>query len=922
MVYERLHPKVQELLEEREWESPTEPQKLGIPQILDGNHTLIIAKTGSGKTEAAILPVLGNVCEMEEEGIKAVYIAPLRALNRDLLRRLRWWCEHLDLQIEVRHGDTTQYQRRQQALSPPDILITTPETLQAIMVGKVMRKHLKKVKYVIVDEIHELAVDKRGFQLSLGLERLVERAGEFLRVGLSATVGSPKEVAQFLAGNRSVEIVNTAETKDMDLSIVCPTPVDDDYQWSDELEIGPETAARLRKIRELVDQHRSVLTFVNTRDRAEILSSRFNLMDTDIDVHHSSLSKEMRIETEEQFKNEELKSLVCTSSMELGIDVGSVDLVIQYMSPRQVCRLVQRVGRSGHTAEGLSKGVIIVHDEDDILETMVIVRRTLEGELEDTRVQKNALDVLAHQITGLAIENYKMEIEDAHVIVTRAYPYHSLTKETLGDVVEIMRYIGILWRDEEIFGRKKAAFQYYFSNLSMIPDTKQYTIKDIGSGKSIGVLDEEFIETRAEVGTVFTVKGRAWEILEINEGKVLVSEAENIGGVPGWEGELIPVPYEIAQEVGRLRRSIAVREDLHTYIADDTSLEKVQEYIEKQGKGALPTDEHLVIETYENYVILHACFGTIVNETLSMVLSSILSSRFGSSVAVRADPYRICFKFPVRADGGILEEVLKNLKPEQVRPILELTLQRSSLFQWKLAQIAKRFGALTKDAEGYHIKKLFYTFEDSPLFEETFREIFNEKLDIDTTERIVEKINVEEYDIEMVHSKEPSPFAFPILTKMGASGIVTPKKPMKEILKVLKKRLENKRVKLFCVHCGEWYMTKTIKHMDEYPRCRNCQARFLAILRKKDKKTMQAIKKRLKQQEISEEEEELVMHAKRTADLMLAYGKKAAMALVARGVGPQTASRILARMHVNEDKFLKNILEAEKQYVKTRKYWD
>ena len=922
MVYELLDKRIQKLLKEKGWDKPTEPQIFGIPKILEGKNTLIIAKTGSGKTEAAFLPVLSKILNMKEKGIKALYIAPLRALNRDLLGRLEWWCENLDLKIEVRHGDTSQHKRRKQALSPPDILITTPETLQAILVGKVMREHLKKVKYVIVDEIHELATDKRGFQLSIGLERLVEIAGEFLRIGISATVGSPVEVGKFLAGNRDFEIVNVAETKDMDLSILCPEPSEEDYEKADELEIGPETMARIRKIRELVDEHRSVLTFVNTRDMAEILSSRFNLMDTDIDVHHSSLSKEMRVETEKRFKNQELKSLICTSSMELGIDVGAVDLVIQYMSPRQVSRLVQRIGRSGHSVERRSKGAIIVSDEDDILESMVIVRRALNGELEETNVQKNPLDVLAHQIAGLAMEYYSMDINKAHEIIKRAYPYRDLKIEKLKEVIEIMRYIGLLWTDEEKFGKKRTTLKYYFENLSMIPDTKQYVIIDIGSRKRIGVLDEEFIETRAEIGGVFIVKGKAWEILDIKEREVLVSEAENIGAIPGWEGELIPVPFEIAQEVGKLRCYISQNKNLDNYIADRNSIEKIRKYIKNQEKIGVPTDKKLIIETYENFVILHACFGSIVNETLGTILSSILSSKLGTSIAMRADPYRICFQFPIRGDGEVLKDILINLKPEQVKPILELTLKRSSLFQWKLAQVAKRFGALTKDAESFHIKKVLYTFEDSPIYEETLRELFNEKLDTKKTENILEKISSGDYEIDLVYSKDPSPFAYPILTKMGASGIITPKRPLKEILKLLKKRLENKRVKLFCVHCGEWYATMTIKNLEEYPRCRLCQARFLAIITKKDKETIKALKKRLKKQKITEEEEELVINAKRSADLMLAYGKKAALVLAARGVGPQTASRILAKMHVDEEELLKDIWEAEKNYVRTRKYWD
>jgi ATP-dependent Lhr-like helicase len=337
-----LHPRV---VRER-FPSLSLPQRLAIPKILEGKNVLVIARTGSGKTEAALLPIFSLLVERESSGINVLYIAPLRALNRDLLERIRWWSERLDITAEVRHGDTSAGERRKQALTPPRILITTPETLQALLIGKIMRNHLKGVEYVIVDEIHELASDKRGLQLSLGLERLAEvTQKKFLRIGLSATVGSPQEVASFLG--EKVLVIDAVEEKRIEIEVEYPRG--QDVELAEKLHTTPDTAERIKRILQLLEKHESVLVFVNTREMAETLSSRFRLLSDAIDVHHSSLAKQLRIDTEKKFKTQKIKSIVCTSSLELGIDVGSVDLVVQYMSPRST--VTSKGGEVG-TSEG------------------------------------------------------------------------------------------------------------------------------------------------------------------------------------------------------------------------------------------------------------------------------------------------------------------------------------------------------------------------------------------------------------------------------------------------------------------------------------------------------------------------------------------------------------------------------------------
>ncbi|HIC99098.1 MAG TPA: DEAD/DEAH box helicase, partial [Pyrodictiaceae archaeon] len=310
--------------------------------------------------------MLAEMLEKDAKPVTVLYITPLRALNRDILERIKWWGENLEFKVDVRHGDTTKYARSKQAREPPHILITTPESLQAILPAERMGKHLENVRFVIIDEIHELAAEKRGYQLSVALERLHKKIGhEFQRIGISATVGSPETVAQFLAGvGRQAEIVDVSTEKEYRVRVFYPTA----EEGSEKLGLPPEIYARAKKLKEIVDAHKQVITFVNTRNMAEQLSLYFSAIHDGTDVHHSSLSKDVRLNVEKTFKEGDVKHLIATSSMELGIDVGEVDAVVQYGSPRQVSRFIQRVGRSGHRWDLPSTGYIIALDPIDFVE--------------------------------------------------------------------------------------------------------------------------------------------------------------------------------------------------------------------------------------------------------------------------------------------------------------------------------------------------------------------------------------------------------------------------------------------------------------------------------------------------------------------------------------------------------------------------
>src|SRR5215472_3163593 len=454
---------MKELLQEAGISKPTPPQIEAIPLIAQGESVLIIAPTGSGKTEAALLPLIDRMIRQpDRQGISLVYITPLRALNRDMLKRLHSWSNRLGFSVEVRHGDTPTKDRRRMAVKPPDLLITTPETLQAMLPGTRMRQHLKKVRSVVVDEIHELAGDRRGVQLTVGLERLKEvTINDFQRVGLSATVGNPEEIGKFLGGNAHVRIVQIPLSRSTRYKVEYPAPGEEDRDLARRLYTTPEAAARLTLVDDLVEAHDSTLIFVNSRVNAELLGSKFNMMDRKIMVHHGSLPREERVRAEEAFKTGEIKGLVCTSTLELGIDIGSVDLTIQYMSPRQVNSLVQRVGRSGHTLTKTSHGILVSVSTEDILESIGVIELAKEEQLEHTIIHIGALDVLAHQIAGALMDsNGSIDLREVKSTIKRAWPYSDLEDEPFGKVVEFMRKMGYLKKENETLFRTSRTRKY------------------------------------------------------------------------------------------------------------------------------------------------------------------------------------------------------------------------------------------------------------------------------------------------------------------------------------------------------------------------------------------------------------------------------------------------------------------------------
>ncbi|MEY7849647.1 DEAD/DEAH box helicase [Natrarchaeobius sp. A-rgal3] len=936
-AFTHLGSTVRDALSERGFSTPTAPQRLAIPPLSAGQNTLVIAPTGSGKTETAMLPVFDHLVAGEgpPAGFGALYVTPLRALNRDMRERLEWWGEYLDLEVAVRHGDTTQYQRGKQAEDPPDVLITTPETLQAMLTGERLREGLRDVSHVVIDEVHELAASKRGAQLAVGLERLRNLAGEFQRVGLSATVGDPAAVGSFLTGGRPCEIREIDVGSNVDVAVRQPEITEEDEGLAGRLMTEPDTASHVRLIRDLVDDHESTLIFVNTRQTAEALGSRFTELELPIGVHHGSLSKEARIDVEDRFKAGELDGLLCTSSMELGIDVGRVDHVVQYKSPRQVTRLLQRIGRAGHRRDEVSSGTIVTTRPDDTFEALAIARRARAGEVEPAAIHEGSLDVVANQIPGIVQSRGSRHESEVYETLRRAYPFRDLTEERFRDVVSELHRNRIVWFDEgeNRIETSGSTWQYVYSNLSMIPDEETYEVHDIASSTQIGTLDERFVVNFARPGEVFVQRGEMWRIAEIDddEARVKVSPIEDPAGeVPSWIGQEIPVPAAVAGEVGEIRgvatsqlengadAAAVGRELAGRYPGDEYTLTEACTQLERQiDAGApMPTADRLVVERQGRTVVLNACFGHTANETLGRILSALLGQRAGSSVGLETDPYRIELEVPSSIATSDVLEVLTETDPDHVGAIVELGLKRSDALAFRLAQVSGKFGALKRWQGSGRLsnERLLSALEETPMYEEAIREVFHEDLDVERASSILAAI--QSGDLEVVTHRGR--------TAIGQGGrssgkeLLAPENADASVIKTVRERIQNDRVILLCTHCKEWKARTTVKRVREQPECPECGSTRIASLNPWADEVVNAVRA----QEKDDEQERMTERAYRNASLVQSHGKRAVIAMAARGVGPHNAAQIINRHRESEAEFYRDVLSKEREYARTQSFWD
>ncbi len=941
-VFDKLHPRLRDVLVRLGYVKPTPVQEKAIPVILRGVHTLVVAPTGSGKTEAALFPIFSLMLDRGLHGLRGVvvlYITPLRALNRDIFRRVEYIAHSLGFTIAIRHGDTPQKARAKIAANPPDILITTPETLQFLLVHEKMRRNLRTVRWVIVDEVHELLDSKRGTQLAVALERLLEasRYG-FQRIGLSATIGDVEVAKRFLGGTgRRVEVVEVRFPRGMEVRVEAPSPGEDDLLLAEELNTTPQVAARIRRISKLVEEANGVLVFTNTRDTAEVLASRLKkLLGEKVRVHHGSLSKDERISAEEEFKARRVKALVCTSSLELGIDIGHVDLVVQYMSPRQALRLVQRVGRSGHRLEEKPRGVIIAYENfDDIVESLVLARRAVAGDLEKPRVHEKSYDVLAHQLVGIAMENgNRVRIDYAYEIVRRAYPYRDLSREELVEVLEQLESQGLVRISGEYYRLGRGSYKYYYGT-SMIPDVKHYRVRNIITRTYIGELDEEFVVTSLEPGYMFILGGRVWRTIGVDHDSLVVDvePVEKIEGVPpAWEGELIPVDYWAAREAMALRRRLyealrtsrekAIRILVEEYGASIEAAEKVLKTVEAHVEAGrpIPSDNLVVVEATGDLIVVHVGLGSMGNRALGIVLSTLLSRKLGISVAYKSDQYHIVLAPAYPVNPKIVADMLRSLDEGALRSILNQALPKTNMYKWRLLHVARRFGVISKDASLRQIARFADQLAETVIGREALREVYTEKIDVEAVDKFIEAMRNGKISLLVISTgKNPLPVTKELLSNIYLQDIVAPGIPVEMLAELVKKRLMNRKVKLVCLMCG-WSIVKRVGDIDDTV-CPNCSSRFIAVAHPDDD-LEKIVAKSLRGEKLRREEKQKLNRAKEIANLVLSYGRQAVIALAAHGVGPKTAVKVLSRLvHGGEREFYKAILEAEREYARTKPYW-
>jgi ATP-dependent Lhr-like helicase len=845
------------------FEAPTPAQAAGWPAIATGGHTLICAPTGSGKTLSAFLWGIDSLARRPEElgtGVKIVYVSPLKALSYDIERNLRAPLQGIKTEISVglRTGDTPQSERRAMRKTPPDILITTPESLY-LMISSGAREILTGVEAVIVDEIHAVAPSKRGSHMALTLERMdhnVVKAGNdpVQRIGLSATQRPLERIGQFLAGsNRECQIVDASEPKELDLEIVVPVedmtepdasvekrkdggesnhdrPKDSDYP-DDVAQSNPRSIwpAIYPRILELVQEHNSTIVFVNARRAAERIAKRLNEMANELPeqelpatehdgsdgavakhegddgfieiarAHHGSLSHEERGLVEEMLKSGQLPCLVATSSLELGIDMGAVDLVIQVESPKSVTRGLQRVGRAGHALGEVSKGRIFPKFRADLLESAVVARRMRTGEIEETVIPRNPLDVLAQQLVAMAALD-EWDVDEVEKLVTSAEPFRELSREQLENVLDMLdgRYPSerfaelrprVVWdRTKGTMRGRPGARQLAIANAGTIPDRGLYGVH-LPDGRRVGELDEEMVY-EARPGQTFLLGATTWRIQEITRDRVIVTPAPGVpGAVPFWRGDGIGRPAELGKAIGAFSRE-AVNADPET-LAKENDLDQLAarnlvSYLQEQQAATrvVPSDETIVVERFRDEIgDWRLCVLSPYGGRVHSAWGLALSAKIRDELDLEADA--------IWSDDGIVVHLpdadepppadLVMLEPDELEDLIVRELSGSALFGARFRENAARSLLLPRAWPGrrtplwqqrlksQNLLEVARDFPRFPVILETYREVMKDVLDLPSLESLLRDLHSRKITMVEVETPTASPFASSLLFDYVAS---------------------------------------------------------------------------------------------------------------------------------------------------------
>jgi ATP-dependent Lhr-like helicase len=896
----------------------TKIQKISYPVISRKQNCLLVAPTGSGKTEASLIPILSlldserarNIDFVQDSAIFVLYITPLRALNNDVHRRIIEYANRRNLDAQIRHGDTSRIAKQKMVKKPPHILITTPESLGIILTQEKFKAFLKHLRWVVIDEVHELIGNERGTHLTVSLERLQNLSShDLVRIGLSATIGNLKEAANFISGtNRKCSILvdNTIRNYDIDVRYLKGSISNAAKFVFDYLKDNKITG--------------SVLLFTNTRDEAEYIGTTIrNQNKIPIEVHHGSLSRETREETEEKLRQGLDGIVVCTSSLELGLDIGSVELVIHYGSSKQVSKLVQRIGRSRHANYKSAKGLIIANSGDDELECLSIINRMKNRSIETQNTHTNSLDVVAHHLVGFVMSTSEPKnLGEVYQIITGAYPFRELAFSDLEQCAVLLDSFRIIKYDPEnqTYARRIKSYKYYFENISTIPNIVKFEVIDVIRKKRIGTLDQQFIGEFGERGNVFILKGTQWRIVSVDENKLQVNVEQVFGSpinIPHWVGEMIPVDYETAAQVGELRNKALVDNSLKLESDIKNTLQKIP---------VVPDSKNIVIENVlsKNAVVIHSTFGTKINNTLSSLFSTFLASYVGHLVETKSDPYRILLSSSVRLSKGNIEKILHD--EYDVETILITSLTNTYNLNWRVWTVSKRFGLVDKNAiyDKRMARFIYDRYSKTPISKESLRELIHDKFDVQSTQELLQKIRNKEISIHWLDLTSFSPLANSIIehhTKSSSS----PLSIERGVLELIKERLEKTKHRLICIRCGKWERLVETREIVDSISCKKCGSRLITTTFSSDYELTKIILNKLKGSEINSEQNHKFERAWKTASLINNFGKKAITVLSGYGIGVETAARIL-RNYVDDENLYKNIYDAERQYVTNRGFWN
>ena len=792
------------------------PQKHAIPAIHEGKNTLVSAPTGSGKTLTAFLSILNELIILSDAGkledkVYCVYVSPLKALNNDIEKNLKQPLAELEqlagknlgIRVMTRTGDTKASEKSKMLKTPPHILITTPESLAIVLNAPKFKEKLVDVRWVIVDEIHALAENKRGVHLSLTLERLQHLAGRFIRIGLSATISPLEKIAEYLAGcekgvPRDCVIVDVQFIKKLDITVLSPAP---DLINATQEEIHGRLYALLDG---LIQKHKTTLIFTNTRSGTERvvhhLKTKFSGRYLEnIGAHHSSLSAEHRLDIENKLKNGELKVVVSSTSLELGIDIGFIDMVVLLGSPKSVARALQRIGRSGHKLHEKAEGRIIVMDRDDLVECAVLLKNALEGNIDEIRIPENCLDVLAQHIYGIVI-NEQQYVENVYDLVRRSYCYRNLSRQDYNSVLDYLsgRYVELeqrnvyakIWIDEQqgMMGKKgMTARVIYSTNIGTIPEESYITVK-VGSQK-IGMIDEGFLE-RMKKGDIFVLGGRIYRLDYCKGMTCQVTPSAGPPTVPSWFSEQLPLSFGLAMEVQKFRRFMEERmskpeRDVKDFIrgylyVDENAVNAIYQYFKEQYLYAsIPHDKKILVEYYENsrqkYVIFHTLFGRRVNDALSRAVAFVVSRRQHKNVGIGLTDNG----FYITIDGKVqVMQSFEELTPENMRDILEHAIEKTDVLARRFRHCAARSLMILRNYKGrqksvgrqqmgskillYFVKKIAGDFS---ILREAKREVMDDLMDVGNATWVVKQIKDGRIKVKTISNDIPSPFAFNMIAQ-------------------------------------------------------------------------------------------------------------------------------------------------------------